>query len=75
MTKTNLRTDFVTYDYPQCINYSFLKIEPKELDHFENNTFSTNFSQDIEMYDKIEIFLKKIFLTTYSRLTTSELLV
>ena len=44
----------MTYDYPQCINYPFLKVEPKELDQFENNPFTTNFSQEIQKYDEID---------------------
>ena len=37
----NLSRDFVTYDYPLCINYTVLKVEPKELDQFENNRFTS----------------------------------
>ena len=48
--KKDLPTDFVTYDYPQCINERFLKVEPKELDQFENNPFTTNFSEEIQKY-------------------------
>ena len=46
-----LPSDFVSYGYPQCINYPFLKVEPKELDDFENNPFTTCFSQDIKKFD------------------------
>ena len=34
------------------IDYKFLKVEPKELDQFENNQFTTNFSQEIQKYDE-----------------------
>ena len=47
-------TNFVTYDYPQWINYLFLKVEPKELCYFENNPFTTNFSQEIQKDDEID---------------------
>ena len=50
----DLQTNFVTYDYPQCINYTFLKVKAKVLDQFENNPFTTNFSQEIQKYDDID---------------------
>ena len=52
--KKDLPTDFGTYDNPQCINYTFLEVEPKELDQFKNNPCITNFSQEIQKYDKID---------------------
>ena len=61
----DLLTDFLTYDQRQYINYRFLNVELKELDHFKNYRFTTNFSQEIQKYDKLTISLKKIFLTTY----------
>ena len=48
----DLPIDFVTYDYPQCINYTFLKVEPKELDQFEISPLTTNFSLEIQKYDE-----------------------
>ena len=45
-------TDFVTYDRPQCINYLFLTVEPKEHDQLENNPSTTSFSQEIKKYDE-----------------------
>ena len=44
----------MTSDYPQCTNYRFLKVAPKELDQFENNPFTINFSLEIENYDEID---------------------
>ena len=32
MTKKDLPSDFVTYDHPQCTNYSLPQVEPKELE-------------------------------------------
>ena len=63
--KKDLPTDFVTYDYSQCINYLFIKIEPMELDHYENDPFTTNFSQKFKSMMKLTFFSKTIFLTTY----------
>ena len=61
----DLLTDFVTYDYPQCINYSFLKVESKELDHFENNPFQQISLKKFISMMELTIFLKNIFLKTY----------
>ena len=60
----DLSIDFVTYDYPQCINNTFLKVEPKELDRFEHNPFTINFSQEIQKYDEIENFSEEDFFGT-----------
>ena len=57
----DLPLEFEASDYPQCLNYTFLKVEPEELDLFENNPFSTNFSQDIQKYDEIENFSQDDF--------------
>ena len=57
----DLPLDFETSEYPKCLNYTFLKVEPEEMDLFENNPFSTNFSQDIQKYDEIETFCEEEF--------------
>ena len=57
----HLPLDFETSEYPKCLNYTFLKVEPEEMDLFENNPFSTNFSQDIQKYDEIESFCQEEF--------------
>ena len=61
----DLLTDFVTYDYPQYIYYTFLKVESKELDRFENNPCTMNFSQEIQKYDEIDNLSEEDLLTTY----------
>ena len=44
----NLLSDFLSCNYPQYMNYPFLKVEPKELDQLKNNPLTISFSQEIK---------------------------
>ena len=50
--KKVLPLDFVMYDHTKCMNYMFLMVKPKELDQFENNSFTMNFSKKNKKNDE-----------------------
>ena len=56
-------SDFVSFNYPQCINHLILKVDLKELDKFENNLFTSSFSQEMKNLMKIIMLIEKYFST------------
>ena len=62
---------FKEVNFPECTNYSNLKVEPRELHAFEKHPFTSFFMQEVITYDQ-NLFTDNFLFNTFLRMKTQK---